>query len=141
LSRTPRGVLRENFLIFGEKLIIHSYNTPKQIISALISKGPPTQQVQLQSVSALLSTPRTGCAWRTTPMWREQAEIRWARRGIFIIAWCHSVKLCAYCDVASQCGWIYWSLIHRDVVYEPLQTLRDLKTLHLFPASRAEPWK
>jgi len=22
-----------------------------------------------------------------------------------------------YCDVASQCGWIYWSLILRDVVY------------------------
>ena len=36
-----------------------------------------------------------------------------------------------YCDVASQCGWIYWSLILRDVVYEPLQTLRDLKTLRL----------
>jgi len=30
-------------------------------------------------------------------------------------------------------------LILRDVVYEPLQTLRDLKTLRLFPASRAEP--
>ena len=51
----------------------------------------------------------------------------------------HHVFASDYCDVASQCGWIYWSLILRDVVYEPLQTLRDLKTLRLFPASRAEP--
>jgi len=28
-------------------------------------------------------------------MWREQAEIKWSRRGIFIVAWCNSGKLCA----------------------------------------------
>jgi len=44
----------------------------------------------------MCDSPRTGCAWRTTPIWREQAEIRWARCGIFIVAWCHSVTLCAH---------------------------------------------
>jgi len=38
---------------------------------------------------------RTGCVWRTTPVWREQADIRYARRGIFIVAWCDSGKLWA----------------------------------------------
>jgi len=36
-----------------------------------------------------------GCGWRTTPMWREQTEIRWARHGIFIVAWFYGRKLCA----------------------------------------------
>jgi len=35
------------------------------------------------------------CEWWTTPMWRKQAEIKWSRRGIFIVAWCNSEKLCA----------------------------------------------
>jgi len=43
----------------------------------------------------MCDSPRTGCAWRTTPMWREQAEIKLSRRGIFIVAWCNSGKLCA----------------------------------------------
>ena len=48
------------------------------------------------SLSAFVVNVRfTGCAWRTTPMCREQAEIKWARHGIFIVACCHSVKLCA----------------------------------------------
>ena len=50
----------------------------------------------------MCDSPRTGCVLRTTLMWREQAEIRWARRGIFIVAWCHSVKLCA---LAAQPVW------------------------------------
>ena len=37
---------------------------------------------------------RMGCVWRTTSMWLEQPEIRWARRGIFTVAWCDSGKLC-----------------------------------------------
>jgi len=39
----------------------------------------------------------TGCARRTTPiyMWREQAIIELSRRVIFIVACCHSVKLCS----------------------------------------------
>ena len=36
-----------------------------------------------------------GCAWWTTPMWCEQAEIKWSRRGIFMVARCNSGKLCA----------------------------------------------
>jgi len=52
------------------------------------------------SVSIVLSVRFTtnipsGCAWWTTPMWREQAEIKWSRRGIFIVAWCNSGKLYA----------------------------------------------
>ena len=45
---------------------------------------------------------RTGCAWRTTSTWGEQAEIRLARRGIFITAWCHSRKLCALAALLFQ---------------------------------------
>jgi len=43
----------------------------------------------------MCNSPPTGCAWRTTPVWHEQTEIRWSRRGIFTVAWCDSVKLCA----------------------------------------------
>jgi len=43
----------------------------------------------------MCDSPRTGRVWRTTPMWREQAEISWARCGIFVVAWCHSVQVCA----------------------------------------------
>ena len=42
----------------------------------------------------MCDSPRKGCAWRTKLMWREQAEIRWARRGIFIVACCNTGKLC-----------------------------------------------
>jgi len=46
----------------------------------------------------LCDSPRTGCAWRITPlcMWREQAIIEWSRRVISIVACCHGAKLCAY---------------------------------------------
>jgi len=39
---------------------------------------------------------RTGCAWRTRPiyMWRKETIIEWARRMISIVACCHSLKLC-----------------------------------------------
>jgi len=35
-------------------------------------------------------------------MWREQAEIKLARRGIFIVAWGHSVKVCALAALPVQ---------------------------------------
>ena len=38
----------------------------------------------------------------TTPVWREQTEIKLARRGIFIVAWCHSVKVCALAALPFQ---------------------------------------
>ena len=50
------------------------------------------------SLSALwwmCDSPRKRCVWWTTPMCRQQAEIKWARRGFFSLACCHSVKLCA----------------------------------------------
>ena len=50
----------------------------------------------------MCDSPRTGCGWRTTPMWREQAEIRWARRGIFIVAWYDSLKICALAALPFQ---------------------------------------
>jgi len=42
-------------------------------------------------------SPRTKCAWRTTPIyvWRKQATVEWSRRVISIVACWHSVKLCA----------------------------------------------
>jgi len=43
----------------------------------------------------MCDSPRTGCAWWTTPMWREQAEINWSRRGIFIVVLYNSGKHCA----------------------------------------------
>jgi len=54
----------------------------------------------------LCDSPRTGCAWRITPlcMWREQAIIEWSRRVISIVACCHGAKLCAHAarDFRSQ---------------------------------------
>jgi len=46
----------------------------------------------------LCDSPRTGCAWRITPlcMWREQAIIEWSRRVISTVACCHGAKLCAH---------------------------------------------
>jgi len=35
-------------------------------------------------------------------MWRDQAEIKWAWRRIFIVAWCHSVKLCTFAARSFQ---------------------------------------
>jgi len=35
-------------------------------------------------------------------VWREQAEIKLARHGIFIVAWCHSVKVCALAALPFQ---------------------------------------
>ena len=45
----------------------------------------------------MCDSPRTGCARRTTPIykWRERAVIEWSRRMISIVTCCHSVKLCA----------------------------------------------
>ena len=50
----------------------------------------------------MCDSPRTGCAWWTTRMWREQAEIKWARRGIFIVAGCNNGKLCAHASLPFQ---------------------------------------
>ena len=50
----------------------------------------------------MCDSPRTGCAWWTTPVWREQAEIKLARRGICIVAWCHSSKVCALAALPFQ---------------------------------------
>ena len=54
-------------------------------------------------------SPRTRCAWWTTLVWREQTEIKLARRGIFIVAWCHSVKVCALAALPfqSQTKWCF----------------------------------
>ena len=43
-------------------------------------------------------TQRTGCTWRTTPiyMWCKQAIIAWPWHVISIVTCCHSVKLCAF---------------------------------------------
>jgi len=45
----------------------------------------------------MCDSPRTGCARRTTPIykWREQAILEWFRRVISIAACCHSVKFYA----------------------------------------------
>ena len=42
----------------------------------------------------MCDSPRTGCAWRTTPY--EQAIIEWSWHVISIVACCHSAKLCAH---------------------------------------------
>jgi len=42
------------------------------------------------------NSPRMGCARRTTPyIWREQAISDWSWHVNSIVAFCHSVKLCA----------------------------------------------
>ena len=45
----------------------------------------------------LCDSPRTGCAWRITPLckWREQAIIEWSRRVISIVA-CATVRSSAH---------------------------------------------
>jgi len=54
----------------------------------------------------LCDSPRTGCAWRITPlsMWRKQATIQWSRWVNSIVAFCHGVKLCTHAarDFRSQ---------------------------------------
>ena len=54
----------------------------------------------------MCDSPQTGCTWRTTPIYmrNEQAEIKWARRGISIVAYCCSVKLCARAFQSKQSG-------------------------------------
>jgi len=46
----------------------------------------------------LCDSPRTGCAWRITPlyMYREQAIVREIANMISIVACCHGAKLCAH---------------------------------------------
>jgi len=43
-----------------------------------------------------------GRAWWATPMWREQAERKWARCGISIVAWCDSGNLSALAALPFQ---------------------------------------
>jgi len=65
---------------------------------------------------------RMVCAWWTTPVWREQAEIKLARRGIFIVAWCHSVKVCALAALpfhSQQSG--AWTRMWRWYQIQPSQ--------------------
>jgi len=54
----------------------------------------------------MCDSPRTGCAWRTTPiyMWREQATIEWSWHVISIVTCYHSAKVCAHAarDFRSQ---------------------------------------
>jgi len=50
----------------------------------------------------MCDSPQADCGWRTTPMWREQAETEWALRVISIVTCCHSVKLCAHAARAFQ---------------------------------------
>jgi len=54
----------------------------------------------------MCDSPWTGCAWWTASVWREQAEIKLARRGIFIVAWCHSVRVCALAALPFQSRFI-----------------------------------
>jgi len=41
----------------------------------------------------MCDSPPTGCAWWTHVA--RTSRIKWSRRGIFIVAWCNSWKLCA----------------------------------------------
>jgi len=54
----------------------------------------------------LCDSPRTGCAWRITPLYmqREQAMIREIASMISIVACCRGAKLCAHAarDFRSQ---------------------------------------
>ena len=79
----------------------------------------------------MCDSPRTGCAWRTTPMWREQAGIRWARSGIFISAWCDSVNLCTLAArpfQSQQSGALTW--MWRWCQVQPLQKERATGVVH-----------
>jgi len=80
-------------------------------------------------------SPRTGCAWRITPlcMWREQAIIEWSRRVISIVACCHGAKLCAHAirDFRSQqyyglrvCGQKYIIIIICDRLQKSCATVK-----------------
>jgi len=65
-----------------------------------------TVAASLVALRWLCDSPRTGCAWRITPlyMWHEQAIIEWSWHVNSIAACCHSAKLCAYAarDFRSQ---------------------------------------
>jgi len=84
-----------SFLSLHFTCLFHSQSFQKPNRAASVAASP--LELWWMCVS-----PRTGCVWRTTPMWRDQAEIRWARSGIFIVALCHSVKLCAVADRPFQ---------------------------------------
>ena len=85
-------------LIAGYLHLIFSVTFYLSLSLSVISKSLAQHCCKCCSLSALwwmCDSPRTGCAWRTTPMWCEHAVIKWARHGIFIVPWCHSVKPCA----------------------------------------------
>jgi len=72
----------------------HLWSQPLSVVYKKLAQ-PCTKYCSLSVLWWMCDSTRMGCLWRKTPMCREQAEIRWARGGIFIVACCHSVKLCA----------------------------------------------
>jgi len=64
-------------------------------------------------------------------MWREQAEIKLARCWIFIVAWCHSVKVCALAALpfqSQQSG--AWTRMWRWCQVQPSQKERAIGAVY-----------
>jgi len=81
----------------------------------------------------LCDSPRTGCAWRTTPlyMWHKQAIVREIASMISIVACCHGAKLCAYAarDFRSQQnGAVTW--MWRSCWVQPSHKERAISAVH-----------
>jgi len=64
-------------------------------------------------------------------MWRKQAEIKLARRGIFIVTSCHSVKVCALAALpfqSQQSG--AWTRMGRWCQVQPSQKERSIGAVY-----------
>ena len=92
---------RHRFFLLTDNTVVHKYNIRNHI--------PREYGHQLGSNLNVSSVPvfhgsRTSPTWRTPPIYmcRKQAEIGWVRRGISIVAWCHSVKFCILAAWAFQ---------------------------------------
>ena len=90
LTSLIAGYLYLTFLSLHFTFVFHSQSFQKVYLNLAASVAASQLALWWKCAS-----PRKGCVWRTTPICCEQAEIKWARRGIFIVACCHSVKLCA----------------------------------------------
>jgi len=88
----------------------------------------------------MCNSPRTECAWKPTPiyMWREEAEIQWAPHVIFIVACCHSVKLCALAcsgfPITTNWCFLLWPVCECGSRCNPHK--RDMRSVHCIAIRR-----
>ena len=111
LFRTCKYEMASNKLENGAQCCFNKYNC--RLFISKFSHLAFYSSLSLSDISKSLAQPCCKCCslWvsvvvnvrfttngmcvKNNTMWPKQANIKWARRGILIVAWCHSVKLCA----------------------------------------------